>query len=57
MPNLRQVVPILAANTATPVSVVAAIWEGWGGLVSSQGRMTLGMVHIPDSDGPQSRIA
>jgi len=35
--NLPAVVRVLADHTTTSASV-AAIWEGWGGLVSSQGR-------------------
>ena len=36
--NLPAVVRVLADHTTTSTGV-AAIWEGWGGLVSSQGRM------------------
>ncbi|MDR1767553.1 MAG: hypothetical protein LBR32_03820 [Propionibacteriaceae bacterium] len=40
-PQLSQVAPMLAAHTSTPDSGVAAVWEGWGGLVSSAGRMVM----------------
>jgi len=38
--DLPTVVRVLAEHTATPTAV-AAIWEGWGGLVSSAGQATL----------------
>ena len=41
LPFLPQVVHLLMGYTSTPDSATAAIWEGWGGLVSSGGRATL----------------
>lgn len=35
--SLSAVSAVLARHTATPLAGIAAIWEGWGGLVSSAG--------------------
>lgn len=45
----------LEAHTTTPDSAVAAIWEGWGGLVSSAGFATFS-VFIGDTDLAASTV-
>ncbi len=47
LPQLPQVVHLLTPHTTTPDSCVAAIWEGWGGLVSSGGRMDVRLFASP----------
>jgi len=57
LPNLPAVVRVLADHT-TASTGVAAIWEGWGGLVSSQGRLTMKLSARSGSfDGPLARAA
>lgn len=41
---------VLAQHTSTPDAGIAAIWEGWGGLVSSAGAARL--VLVPSDDWP-----
>lgn len=36
-PVLARVAEVLAKHTSTPSRGIAAVWEGWGGLVSAQG--------------------
>lgn len=47
---LATVTAVLARHTATPDAGIAAIWEGWGGLVSSAGSRLV-MVQMAD-DSP-----
>lgn len=48
-PSLAAVAQVLARHTATPDVGIAAIWEGWGGLVSSAGaqRFTVKLIENP----------
>jgi hypothetical protein len=39
--QIDKVARVLARYTTTPAAGVAAIWEGWGGLVSSAGRWSI----------------
>lgn len=53
--SLAVVSDVLARHTSTPGTGIAAIWEGWGGLVSSAGMAYL--VAESNDDGPGHREA
>lgn len=59
---LGRVAAVLAAHTQTPSAGVAAVWEGWGGLVSAQGvgfffAVEGGPARLPAFlDGPYRRL-
>lgn len=52
--SLATVAEVLSRHTATPDTGIAAIWEGWGGLVSSAGsqRFTVELSDNPFVDHP-----
>jgi len=58
IPNLPVVVRVLADHTSTSTAV-AAIWEGWGGLVSSGGRFAMAWLAVPGGrfDAVCARVA
>lgn len=53
IPALATLSTVLTKHTATPTSGIAAIWEGWGGMVSSAGRASFTFTAVLDDEGEQ----
>ena len=59
--SLAAAAAVLARHTSTPDTGIAAIWEGWGGLVSSAGAASLVLLPsdawpAPDTDEDTRRV-
>ena len=56
-PALAALSTVLAKHTTTPHDGIAAIWEGWGGLVSAAGRASFTFTAVLADEGEQPNQA